>query len=103
MFGLDGSTASLDHVFEAPGFRSAPWDSLCAAPFRMWSRPTGNALVVDHGLSSRMGRAGIEPATLGLKVDASLSRGLETADPSAYLSRFHSRRLGWSRGALLTL
>jgi hypothetical protein len=36
-----------------------------------------------------MGRAGIEPATLGLKVDASSSRGLAAAVRTACLSQIH--------------
>jgi hypothetical protein len=39
--------------------------------FRMSSRYAGADLALARGLSDLMGRAGIEPAALGLKVDRS--------------------------------
>jgi hypothetical protein len=50
-----------------------------------------------------MGRAGIEPATLGLKVNAEGSRALEGAGKAPLLSRIESGGLGSVPTRLLTL
>src|SRR5215203_3866537 len=49
-----------------------------------------------------MGRVGIEPTTLGLRVDASVFRALATAAQPAWLSQISSYSLRRSRARLLT-
>jgi len=50
-----------------------------------------------------MGRAGIEPATLGLKVDVGLFKALGSAGRTVYLNEILSGCLGRSSVVLLTL
>ena len=71
--------------------------------FRMRSDPECRRLVCFRAFSCYMGRAGIEPATLGLKVDPTRFACSRVSSQGGMVSRIGSGEIGWSRGISLTL